>query len=101
MSVKEDCKRLKELAMEDKRRTIQSERKSIQVGMFKSIYAANAELGNIERFAKAIVFSSDYLFAGAIEGRESELLEYIKYLDETEAYAINEKRLQETLGASC
>ena len=74
------------------RRTIASERDTIQVGMFKSIYALNPNMGRDERFIKAISFSSDDIFDEAVAERRLQLVEYIKWLDEEEAHEIDELR---------
>ena len=63
----------------------------IQDAMFRSIYKHNEDLPNEERFIKAIVYSCDEEIDKAIKEKSDTLLEYLRYLDECEAYKINDE----------
>jgi len=67
------------------------ERDRIQVNMFQSVYKANRNLSPEARFARAIVLSCDEFVDDAIERHEGEFRDYLKYLDEIEAYRINDR----------
>lgn len=67
------------------------QRTKIQAAMFKSIYDVNDDLPNEERFIKAIICSCDEEFEKALRKQPERIKEYLLYLDECEAYKINEQ----------
>jgi len=69
----------------------QSYRNKIQADMFHSVYRLNADLSPEERFARAIVLSSDEVVDDSIAKRPKEMLEYYLYGLQCEAENLNRK----------
>jgi len=68
---------------------VMSLRDRIQLGMFKSIFISSRDLTVEERFAAAVVKSSDTAYEESIALRPEAVKAYAKYLDEMEAHKMN------------